>query len=78
MFDVLNERLIREGKEPIRVRSLIVAKGFAEPAPCTFNGRRIPWHATTTCQPQRAFKDGDTIVVEPGGQKHFLSSRILS
>src|SRR5204862_4208603 len=66
MFDVLNERLIREGKEPIAFDHDFREDIFGT---CSMyiNGRpHGPWHATTTSQlHMRAFKDGDTIVVEP-------------
>jgi succinate dehydrogenase / fumarate reductase iron-sulfur subunit len=53
MFDVLNEELIHDGKDPI-----------------AFD--HGPWHGTTTCQlHMRAFKNGDTIVVEPWRAKAF-------
>ena len=46
---------------------MIAAKVFAARARMYINGRAHgPWQATTTCQlHMRAFKDGDTIVVEP-------------
>src|SRR5215469_4406526 len=59
MFDVLNERFCREG--------------ICGTCSMYINGRpHGPWHATTTCQlHMRAFKDGDTIVVEPWRAKSF-------
>jgi len=66
MFDVLNERLISEGKEPIAFDH-DCREGICGTCSMYINGRpHGPWHATTTCQlHMRAFKDGDTIVVEP-------------
>ncbi len=66
MFDVLNERLIREGKEPIAFDH-DCREGICGMCSMYINGRpHGPWHGTTTCQlHMRAFHDGDTIVVEP-------------
>lgn len=66
MFDVLNERLINEGKEPIAFDH-DCREGICGTCSMYINGRpHGPWHGTTTCQlHMRAFKDGDTIVVEP-------------
>jgi succinate dehydrogenase / fumarate reductase iron-sulfur subunit len=72
MFDVLNERLIAEGKEPIAFDH-DCREGICGMCSMYINGRpHGPWHATTTCQlHMRAFKDGDTIVVEPWRAKAF-------
>ena len=66
MFDVLNERLIREGKDPIAFDH-DCREGICGSCSMHINGRpHGPWHATTVCQlHMRAFKSGDTIVVEP-------------
>jgi succinate dehydrogenase / fumarate reductase iron-sulfur subunit len=66
MFDVLNEQLIHEGKEPIAFDH-DCREGICGMCSMYINGRpHGPWHGTTTCQVHmRAFKDGDTIVVEP-------------
>jgi len=66
MFDVLNERLISEGKEPIAFDH-DCREGICGTCSMYINGRpHGPWHATTTCQlHMRAFKNGDVIVVEP-------------
>ncbi len=66
MFDVLNERLIHEGKEPIAFDH-DCREGICGTCSMYINGRpHGPWHGTTTCQlHMRAFKNGDTIVVEP-------------
>ncbi|WP_300598663.1 succinate dehydrogenase/fumarate reductase iron-sulfur subunit [Niabella sp.] len=72
MFDVLNEQLIREGKEPIAFDH-DCREGICGMCSMYINGRpHGPWHGTTTCQlHMRAFKDGDTIVVEPWRAKAF-------
>ena len=66
MFDVLNERLLVEGKDPIAFDH-DCREGICGMCSMHINGRpHGPWHATTTCQlHMRAFKNGDTIVVEP-------------
>lgn len=66
MFDVLNERLVHEGKEPIAFDH-DCREGICGSCSMHINGRpHGPWHATTVCQlHMRAYKDGDTIVVEP-------------
>ncbi len=66
MFDVLNERLINEGKDPIAFDH-DCREGICGMCSMYINGRAHgPWKGTTTCQlHMRAFKDGDTIVVEP-------------
>src|SRR5437868_10573594 len=66
MFDVLNERLVKEGKEPIAFDH-DCREGICGACSMHINGPpHGSWHATTTSQlHMRAFKDGDTIVVEP-------------
>lgn len=66
MFDVLNERLINEGQEPIAFDH-DCREGICGMCSMHINGRAHgPWSGTTTCQlHMRAFKDGDTITVEP-------------
>ena len=66
MFDVLNEKLIEENGEPIAFDH-DCREGICGMCSMYINGRpHGPWHGTTTCQlHMRAFKDGDTIVVEP-------------
>jgi succinate dehydrogenase / fumarate reductase iron-sulfur subunit len=72
MFDVLNEELIKEGKEPIAFDH-DCREGICGMCSMYINGRpHGPWEANTTCQlHMRAFKDGDTIVVEPWRAKAF-------
>lgn len=66
MFDVLNEELIQEGRDPIAFDH-DCREGICGMCSMYINGRpHGPWHANTTCQlHMRAYKDGDTIVVEP-------------
>ena len=66
MFDVLNDRLVNEGKDPIAFDH-DCREGICGSCSMDIDGRpHGPWHATTVCQlHMRAFKDGDTIVVEP-------------
>src|ERR1044072_3577436 len=72
MFDVLNEQLIAEGKEPIAFDH-DCREGICGTCSMYINGRAHgPWHNTTTCQlHMRESKDGDTIVVEPWGAQAF-------
>jgi succinate dehydrogenase / fumarate reductase iron-sulfur subunit len=72
MFDVLNEKLIRDGKDPIAFDH-DCREGICGMCSMYINGMpHGPWHGTTTCQlHMRAFKDGDTIVVEPWRAKSF-------
>jgi succinate dehydrogenase / fumarate reductase iron-sulfur subunit len=66
MFDVLNERLVSEGKEPI-VFDHDCREGICGACSMYVDGRAHgPWQRNTVCQlHMRAYKDGDTIVVEP-------------
>jgi succinate dehydrogenase / fumarate reductase iron-sulfur subunit len=66
MFDVLNEQLIVEGKEPIAFDH-DCREGICGMCSMYINGQAHgPWQKNTTCQlHMRAFKDGDEIVVEP-------------
>jgi succinate dehydrogenase / fumarate reductase iron-sulfur subunit len=72
MFDILNEILIAEGKEPIAFDH-DCREGICGMCSMYINGRpHGPWHGTTTCQlHMRAFNDGDTITVEPWRAKAF-------
>ncbi|MCK6639526.1 MAG: succinate dehydrogenase/fumarate reductase iron-sulfur subunit [Bacteroidia bacterium] len=72
MFDVLNERLIAKGEEPIAFDH-DCREGICGMCSMHINGRAHgPWSGTTTCQlHMRAFKDGDTITVEPWRAKAF-------
>lgn len=66
MFDVLNERLVTEGKEPIAFDH-DCREGICGACSMYINGKAHgPWEKNTVCQlHMRAYKNGDTIVVEP-------------
>jgi succinate dehydrogenase / fumarate reductase, iron-sulfur subunit len=66
MFDVLNEQLINDNKEPVAFDH-DCREGICGMCSMYINGRpHGPQNAVTTCQlHMRSFKDGDTIVVEP-------------
>ncbi len=72
MLDVVNERLIRRGEEPIAFDS-DCREGICGMCSLVVNGvPHGPDHATTVCQlHMRRFKDGDTITVEPWRAKAF-------
>ncbi|MDW8273729.1 MAG: succinate dehydrogenase/fumarate reductase iron-sulfur subunit [Chitinophagales bacterium] len=72
MFDVLNEKLILEGKEPVAFDH-DCREGICGMCSMYINGRpHGPLQGVTTCQlHMRSFKDGDTIVVEPWRAKPF-------
>jgi len=72
MFDVLNETLINEGKDPVAFDH-DCREGICGTCSMVINGRAHgPLQNTTTCQlHMRHFKDGDTIVVEPWRAKAF-------
>jgi succinate dehydrogenase / fumarate reductase iron-sulfur subunit len=72
MFDVLNERLVSEGKDPIAFDH-DCREGICGSCAMYVNGKpHGPWRANTVCQlHMRAFKDGETIVVEPWRAKAF-------
>ncbi len=72
MFDVLNEQLIVDGKQPIAFDH-DCREGICGMCSMHINGEAHgPWKQNTTCQlHMRAFKDGDAIVVEPWRSKAF-------
>jgi succinate dehydrogenase / fumarate reductase iron-sulfur subunit len=72
MFDVLNEQLIHEEKDPIAFDH-DCREGICGMCSMYINGKAHgPWAENTTCQlHMRAFNDGDTIVVEPWRSKAF-------
>jgi succinate dehydrogenase / fumarate reductase iron-sulfur subunit len=72
MFDVLNEKLIGEGREPITFDH-DCREGICGACSMYIDGQpHGPWQQNTTCQlHMRAFKNGDTIVVEPWRSKAF-------
>ena len=66
MFDVLNEKLITDGQDPVAFDH-DCREGICGACSMHINGRAHgPNNGVTTCQlHMRSFKDGDTIVVEP-------------
>jgi succinate dehydrogenase / fumarate reductase iron-sulfur subunit len=72
MIDVLNERLIGEGHDPIAFDH-DCREGICGACSMYINGKpHGPWHANTTCQlHMRAYKNGDTITIEPWRAKAF-------
>ena len=66
MFDILNEQLVAQGKEPIAFDH-DCREGICGMCSMVINGKpHGPEMKTTVCQlHMRKFKDGDTIVVEP-------------
>jgi len=77
MMDQLNEQLLEEGTEPV-VFDHDCREGICGMCSLTING--LPHgteNSTTTCQlHMRKFEDGDTVTIEPFGQRRFLWSRI--
>ncbi len=72
MLDVLNEKLILEGKEPVAFDH-DCREGICGACSLTINGNpHGPEKGTTTCQiHMRKFKDGDKIYIEPFRSKVF-------
>ena len=72
MLDILNERLVREEKDPIAFDH-DCREGICGMCSAMINGQAHgPEAKTTTCQlHMRKFKDGDTIVIEPFRAKAF-------
>ncbi len=72
MFDVLNERLIRDGDDPITFDH-DCREGICGACSMYINGQAHgPWKNNTVCQlHMRAFNNGDTIVVEPWRSRAF-------
>ena len=66
MFDMLNEQLTDEGKEPVAFAH-DCREGICGSCSMMINGQAHgPWKGAATCQlHMRAFKDGDTLTVEP-------------
>lgn len=66
MFDVLNERLLAEGREPVAFDH-DCREGICGSCSMMINGQAHgPSRGTATCQlHMRKFSDGDTITVEP-------------
>ncbi|MCB0516060.1 MAG: succinate dehydrogenase/fumarate reductase iron-sulfur subunit [Bacteroidetes bacterium] len=72
MIDVLNQQLIQKGDDPVAFDH-DCREGICGMCSMFINGQpHGPWAKTTTCQlHMRAFKDGDTIVIEPWRAKPF-------
>jgi succinate dehydrogenase / fumarate reductase, iron-sulfur subunit len=72
MFDVLNERLISEDKDPVAFDH-DCREGICGACSMYVNGKAHgPWEKNTVCQlHMRAFKNGETIIVEPWRSKAF-------
>ncbi|MGZ8468734.1 MAG: succinate dehydrogenase/fumarate reductase iron-sulfur subunit [Gemmatirosa sp.] len=72
MFDVLNEQLVEEGKEPVAF-SHDCREGICGSCAMMINGAAHgPMKGTATCQlHMRTFKDGDQIWVEPWRARAF-------
>src|SRR5205807_5312136 len=66
LFDVLNERLIAEGKEPVAFDH-DCREGICGSCAMMIDGRAHgPERGATTCQLHlRSFRDGDEVTVEP-------------
>src|SRR5271154_6253892 len=78
MLDVLNERLIRDGQEPVAFDH-DCREGICGACGMMINGQAHgPDAETTTCQlHMRRFRDGDTIVIEPWRARAFPVVRDL-
>lgn len=72
MLDTLNEKLIKEGKEPVEFDS-DCREGICGSCGCMINGQAHgPDLGTATCQlHMRRFRNGDKIVIEPWRAKAF-------
>jgi succinate dehydrogenase / fumarate reductase iron-sulfur subunit len=66
MLDVVNDELTLKGEEPIAFAH-DCREGICGTCSCTINGKpHGPGHGVATCQVYlRAFRDGDTVTVEP-------------
>lgn len=78
MLDILNENLVREGKEPVAFDH-DCREGICGMCSLYINGHPHGVNAkTTTCQlHMRSFKDGDTITIEPWRSAGFPVIRDL-
>ncbi len=72
MLDVLNEKLVAEGDEPIAFDH-DCREGICGACSLYINGEpHGPMNRTTTCQlHMRSFKDGETVFIEPWRAKAF-------
>jgi len=78
MLDLLNERLVEEGVDPVAFDS-DCREGICGTCGVVIDGRpHGPQRATTTCQlHMRHFKDGDELTIEPWRAKAFPVIRDL-
>ncbi len=78
MLDLLNERLVEQGVEPVAFDS-DCREGICGTCGVVIDGRpHGPQRATTTCQlHMRHFKDGDELTIEPWRAKAFPVIRDL-
>ena len=76
MLDVLNEKLTKEGKEPIAFDH-DCREGICGTCGAVINGQpHGPMRGTTLCQlHMRNFKDGETLIIEPWRAKVFLLTK---
>ncbi len=79
MLDVVNERLTKEGREPIAFDH-DCREGICGTCGAVVNGRpHGPQRGTTLCQlPMRHFKNGQTLIVEPWRAQGFPVHKDLS
>lgn len=72
MLDVLNEKLLEEGGEPVEFDN-DCREGICGMCSLVINGiAHGPWNGTATCQlHMREYKDGDTITIEPWRARSF-------
>jgi len=72
MLDVLNEQLVKSGRDPVEFDS-DCREGICGSCGVVINGQpHGPELGTATCQlHMRKFKDGDTLIVEPWRAKSF-------
>lgn len=79
MFDVLNEKLITEGKDPVAFDH-DCREGICGMCSMVIDGRpHGPKEGVTTCQlHMRSFKNGDTVTVEPWRANAFPVIKDLS
>lgn len=78
MLDVVNEKMIKEGKEPVAFDH-DCREGICGACSMVINGDpHGPQKSTTTCQlHMRSFKDGDTVYIEPWRARAFPVIRDL-
>lgn len=72
MMDLVNERLVQDGKEPVEFDS-DCREGICGTCGLTINGQAHgPERGTAVCQlHMRSFSDGDTVVIEPFRARAF-------